>query len=108
MKKIKAFEGVKPVHEILNDGRLASELRNHRIFQEAINEMYFDLTLEEDKITGNHEYDDRVASQERRKYSMLRTLLTELVFKLDGYILEASNEEYEQELEDNQTIGESK
>ena len=74
---------------IIYTGLRAEELRTNPSFEQAINDLYAELTLEEDRVVYEPGLDDRKRNDLRKHYSAMRASLTQLVYTLDGYIREA-------------------
>ena len=92
MDKIDIFDRkFKPVQEIIDDGVQSELLRNNDVFRQSVNTVYNTLVLSEDKIANDPTIDGRRASEMRKVYSLMRTLLTDIVLELDGNIQEAEN-----------------
>lgn len=95
---INVFDGKsKTVQQILEDGMKSKTLRDNHIFDEAIRDVYWRLTLAEDLIVADMKHDDRTANAESKRIAKMRALLAEIVAILDGNILEAENAAFEQE-----------
>ena len=95
---INVFDGkTKTVQQILDDGMKSKILRDNPIFDEAIRDVYWRLTLAEDQIVADMREDDRKANTESKRIAKMRALLAEIVTVLDGNILEAENAAFEQE-----------
>ena len=74
---------------VIHKGIKAEELRNNPSFEQAINDLYAELTLEEDRVVYEPGLDDRKRNDLRKHYSAMRASLTNLVYTLDGYVREA-------------------
>lgn len=87
----------KSVQEIIDDGVQSELLRNNDVFRKAVNTVYNNLVLSEDKLTNDPKIDGRRASEMRKTYSLMRALLSDVVLELDGNITEGKNAELNKE-----------
>lgn len=77
------------VQDILDRGMQSQVLRDHRIFQDAVKSVYWELTLAEDKAIGDATDNDKL--KEAQRLAQMRALLAEVVLVLDNNIFEAEN-----------------
>lgn len=95
---ITVFDGkTKTVQQILDDGMKSKVLRDNPIFNDAIRDVYWRLTLAEDLIVADMKHDDRSANAESKRIAKMRSLLAEIVTVLDGNIQEAENAKFNME-----------
>ena len=84
------------IEERIRLGLHSKTLNENPAFCEAIRQMYMQYSIAEDKVTMENNGD---AGKHRYHYSMMRTLLLDLVDQLDVLVQEAENLKYGQEQE---------
>ena len=84
----------KSVQEIIDQGYRSSTLRSNPIFSDAVKDVYWKLTLAEDKVMADMTIDGRKAAEESKRIAKMRALLADIVLTLDGNILEGENAAY--------------
>ena len=81
--------------DIIREGIHSETLRSNPAFDLAIRDLYWQYTQAEDGCTQQNAGD---AGKHRYHYSLMRSLLTDLVSAIDGKIQEAENAKYDKEL----------
>ena len=95
---IDAFDGNKEdIQEVINKGVRSKALRENPAFSEAVREVYWKLTLAEDKVTADFSIDGRKAAEESKRIAKMRALLTDIVLTIDGNILAGENASFNKE-----------
>ena len=98
MIEVTAFtDKYKSLNDVVQEGLDSVLLRDNPIFQQAINEMYTKITLAEDKLIGEADLDCRELGAKIKHYAMLRTLLSDFVLTLDGFIQLGENAGFHRE-----------
>ena len=85
------------IREVIEKGIRSKTLRENTAFSEAVKDIYWKLTLAEDKVMADFSIDGRKASEEIKRIANMRAVLADLVLILDGNILEGENAQHEQE-----------
>ena len=99
---IDIFDGKdKNLQDVIDDGFKSKALRENSIFSQAVKEVYWKLTLAEDKILADMSIDGRKAAEESKRCAKMRALLVDVVLTLDGNILEGENAAFELENNNN-------
>ena len=95
---IDAFDGDNAnIQEVIDKGIRSKTLRENQAFSEAVREVYWKLTLAEDKVTADMSMDGRKAAEESKRIAKMRALLTDIVLTIDGNILEGENASFNKE-----------
>ena len=81
--------------EIIRRGFKARLLKDNDVFIEVVNEMYDKYTLKEDIVMAS-ELDYKTRAEQITRFASLRHLLSELVLTLDGFAMEADNEQFKE------------
>ena len=79
----------KSPQEVVDDGVRAELLLHSPIFRVAIEEMYNNLTTQEDILIGSSHADNRDVNANIRKLGTMRCLLSDFIMTLDAYIKRA-------------------
>ena len=79
------------VQEVIDRGYNSRTLRDNPIFSDAVKDVYWKLTLAEDKVMADMTIDGRKAAEESKRIAKMRALLADIVLTLDGNILEGEN-----------------
>ncbi len=86
------------VQDVIDRGFKSKTLRENDVFAEAVKDVYWKLTLAEDKVMADFSIDGRKASEEVKRIAYMRASLADLILILDGNIQEGENEQYKGEL----------
>lgn len=85
------------LQDIMDDGFKSKTLRQNPIFAQSVKDVYWKLTLAEDKVLADMSIDGRKAAEESKRIAKMRALLVDIVLTLDGNILEGENAAFEME-----------
>lgn len=89
------------LQDIIDSGYTSKTLRENPAFSQAVKDVYWKLTLAEDKILADMSIDGRKAAEESKRCAKMRALLVDVVLTLDGNILEGENAAFELENNNN-------
>ena len=93
---------IESLEEIIQKGVNSELLFDNPVFIDATKQLYWKLTLAEDKIIGDVKRDGRETAAESKRLAQLRALLVELVSILDNNILAKENALYNMEMKENE------
>ena len=95
---IDSFDGnAANVQDVIDRGVRSKALRENPAFSEAVRDVYWELTLAEDKVMADMTIDGRKAAEESKRCAKMRSLITHVILVLDGKIQEGENAVYEME-----------
>ena len=80
--------------DLIRQANELNSLKNNKFFMAAIEELREDLVNQEDSLLFQvGDFSEQELLLKMKRYAMMRVLISEVVEKLDGIILRASNEE---------------
>ena len=81
--------------EIIRRGFNSKVLKDNTVFKEVIEDMYDKYTLKEDIVAAS-DLDYKTKAEQLVRYAYLRTLISEVMITLDGFINLAENEQFKE------------